>query len=317
MTILLAPANPPELAAFLSDFVIAGNSPKTAQSYGIYVRTLLAHAGVAIPELTVGHVRAWLLERTTSPKIGGGPRAASTVHCALKAVKALSKWALARGIITQDFTAGIKGPRPHDRMMRPPEPATIAALIDQAGQYGASPLLRLRNVALFTLAFDTGCRIQELLNLNIGNVHDGQAVCEAILIRTLKHGHDRILALNPEPRKHLSAYLAERYDLASDRPLFVDMYQKRMRYVAARNLIQRVRERAGVGRVGWHDARRAAATALRAAGINELDLQQIGGWRSLTMVKRYSQAAAAATAMQVHRTHSPLALIRAAGTAAD
>lgn len=49
-----------------------------------------------------------------------------------------------------------------------------------------------------------------------------------------------------------------------------------------------VLEEAGLTNVRWHDLRHTWASLLRQAGVSLADLQEMGGWQSAVMVKRYA-----------------------------
>lgn len=297
------------MAAFAADLVLNGYSPRTAANYRECVQRFLIFAGGPVPEVTAEHVKAYLRQLVALPKRDGKPRSASTVWTYLKAIRCFCRWAQANGHVAADITAGIRGPRPRDRIIDPCQPADVVSLLQEARRSGRAPVYSLRNHALLVLAFDTGCRISELLGLDVGGVMASDGVRDRIRVLG-KGGKERVVALNPTPAMAIREYLALRHDAQPDRPLFVDQDGKRLTRIGARNLLQRIRAACGL-ECSWHDARRTAHTIMRTAGVGELDLQTLGGWTDIRMVRRYTQAATAEMALRAHRQHSPVDLIMA------
>ena len=299
------------LADFAADLILNGYSPGTARNYRSVMTRFLAFVGVPIAEVDQAQIKAYLRQLIALTKPNGVPRAASTVWNNLKAIRCFCRWAVANDLASTDVTVGIKGPRPRDRIIDPCQPRDVIALLAEARRAGRAPIYSLRNHALLVLAFDTGCRISELLGINVGDVTGPEGVRDRV--RVLGKGQkERVVALNPAPASAIRDYLALRYDTRPDRPLFTDLDGKRLTTVGARNLLQRIRAACGL-ECSWHDARRTAHTVMRTDGVGELDLMALGGWSDVRMVRRYTQAASAEMALRAHREHSPVELILAAG----
>lgn len=292
------------LESFAADLILNGYSPRTAGHYREMAGRFLRFNAA---EVTAEHVKAYLRHLIATPKRNGKPRMASTVLSYLKAIRTYCRWAVANDLLPVDVTVGIRGPRPKDRIIEPCAAQDVITLLREAKSQGRAPIYSLRNHALLVLAFDSGCRISELLGLDIGDVMGPAGTRDRIRVLG-KGGKERVIALNPAPAKAISDYLALRHDTAPNRPLFVDQDGKRLTKVGARNLLQRIRAACGL-ECSWHDARRTAHTIMRTNGVGELDLQTLGGWADVRMVQRYTQAATAEMALKAHRQHSPVALI--------
>ena len=70
-------------------------------------------------------------------------------------------------------------------------------------------------------------------------------------------------------------------------------------------LIRRLCERAGVPEKGVHAFRRAAAAQMKRAGMQDSDIMEVMGWRSIEMLRRYTAAVADELAHEAHRRYSP------------
>ncbi len=147
---------------------------------------------------------------------------------------------------------------------------------------------------IMTLA-ESGCRISELLTLQIGNLNFDNRGCYFLVDG--KTGTRRVRVVNSTPYIH--SWLQHHPDKENkDAPLWVvigttqaisrGLSQKsykfdwsfNMTYAAARTLIKRIAKRAGINKpVNLHNFRHSRATILGAAGINESIMNQVMGWK--------------------------------------
>ena len=148
----------------------------------------------------------------------------------------------------------------------------------------------IRNAALFTLAFDTGARVSELLSLTVGDVLVGQ---RKVLIRG-KGGKDRWVFSGRLASVFLKKYLLEYgkqfpiYPVYPEAPLFVTEYGGKIRSKDAVKLIWvRAQKRAGLPILPFHGLRHGFAKAWLTAGGDLFSLQQILGHSDLNVTRRY------------------------------
>ena len=66
-------------------------------------------------------------------------------------------------------------------------------------------------------------------------------------------------------------------------------YLFNLNYEGIKTMLRRLGEKTGI-KARPHDFRRGFATSLRKMGVGELDIQQLGRWESLEMVRRYTKA---------------------------
>jgi site-specific recombinase XerD len=70
-------------------------------------------------------------------------------------------------------------------------------------------------------------------------------------------------------------------------------------------LVRRLCRRAGVEHKGVHAFRRAAACQMKRLGAQDSDIMEICGWKSVTMLRRYTAAYAEELAQRAHDLYSP------------
>lgn len=133
-----------------------------------------------------------------------------------------------------------------------------------------------RNRAIVSLLADSGCRRAELVAIRVRDLD-----LENRRIRVLgKGGKLGLLIFGPETQRLLREYLEE-YEPA-DSLFGLNAY-------GVQSMLRRLSKKAGFP-CNSHVFRRGFATELRRAGLNELDIAELGRWSSTAMVKRYSRA---------------------------
>jgi integrase len=159
-------------------------------------------------------------------------------------------------------------------------------------QWPGGTFERTRNVALIATMALGGCRLGEVLRLQ---VEDVDCLAETLRVKRGKGrrgGKGRIVYLAPALRVALEQYLSSRMarDLATDR-LFVSVQGDRpIAEITIRRLCRIITERSGV-KVAPHLLRHTCATLLRQGGVpDRLSMEQLGH-SSLAVLQRYSHVA--------------------------
>jgi len=182
----------------------------------------------------------------------------------------------------------------------------------------------LRNRALLAVAYDSLCRASEVVALRVEDIeadpHDGSAVIAIGRSKTDQEGEGMVRYLARDTMGHVSAWLKAaditqgwlfravlKGGVVEDRPLHVNEITRLFREVAPH-----------AGRISAHSTRVGAAVDMVEAGVDLGGIMLAGGWKSPTMVSRYSQAsdarragAAKLAALQKREPARP-GLIRAA-----
>lgn len=152
------------------------------------------------------------------------------------------------------------------------EPHEVQALVD------ALPY-PYNDMALF--AVSTGLRQGNVFGLKWSDVN--------LVTRTarfpgqvMKNGKPFSIALNETAVQVIRSHLGRHTEY-----VFVNDDGAAFEYVPSK-MWKRVLAQAGLSDVRWHDLRHTWASLLRQAGVDLADLQEMGGWQSPIMVKRYA-----------------------------
>ena len=194
----ISPAWDAALATFAADLVRRAVAEKTRRAYALDARQLAEWATAAGAEPSTVEVRvlrryaAALSERGRSP---------TTVARKLASLRALFRALVERGDRDEnpaDLLSAPKRPRRLPRVLRADE---VAALLDRIP---ASTPLELRDRALFELAYASGLRAEELVNLTLDGLDfDGETVrVEG------KGGKTRLVPVGEPAMRALERYLA-------------------------------------------------------------------------------------------------------------
>lgn len=196
----LPPLSPPwehALDLFSADLRRRAVSPNTIHAYSSDCRQLALWAEAQ--GLTPADVDMRLLRRYVA-SISAGGQAPSTVARKLAAIRALFRVELEQGERAEnpaDLVAAPKRPRTLPHVLKPSD---VATLLDRIP---ATTPLEQRDRALFELAYSSGLRAEELVNVEVGSVDfDG----EAIRIEG-KGGKTRLVPVGEHALAAISRYL--------------------------------------------------------------------------------------------------------------
>jgi site-specific recombinase XerD len=158
-----------------------------------------------------------------------------------------------------------------------------------------------RDTAVIRVLFDTGCRLGELVGLEVGDWDRRQD----LLTLTGKTG-TRVVSLSASTGEALSRYARERakHRLAGTDALWLSL-KGALTDSGVAQLLKRRCDQAGLPRLNPHRFRHTFSHEFRAAGGSEGDLMYLAGWSSTTMAHRYGRSAAAERARDAHRRLSP------------
>jgi site-specific recombinase XerD len=148
----------------------------------------------------------------------------------------------------------------------------------------------LRHLAMLTLLYDSGCRVQELIDLNVSDVQLDK--CNRIYV----HGKGkkyRQIPLRPETTKILKKYINQS-KLKADDILFMNRQGKRLTRQGIRYIMQKyetmVHERYPsefINSVHPHTMRHSKATHLINAGVNIYNVRDFLGHSSVVTTEVY------------------------------
>jgi len=275
------------MEAYLAELSLTGRSPRTVELYALLLGKLSKRLGP-------GHAIATVSRAEVMAHLGTlANDGLATNYMALnaKALKYFFRWAHAQGEIREDLLRGIK-------IVSSPDSPVPPFTDDELGRLMAAAQSPIRRAVLLLL-MDTGMRASELTGLRLADVDlaAGQIICRG------KGGKVRILALNPEPRKALEAYLASKAQL--DGLLWPEGWTRRN----LTNMVDSIARKAKVARCYPHRFRHTWAIQMRRAGVDVLALQQLLGHSNVQQTLHYIRWVEQEHAVEIHRQHS---VVRAA-----
>jgi integrase/recombinase XerD len=218
--------------------------------------------------------------------------APKTVREAQLALRRYFRWCVQEGEIDQDPSAGLK----LTAFRVEPQPtyseAEVKSLLDICN---SKTLAGVRDRALVLTLFDTGVREGELVSM-------GMPDWERCRVRV-----DGKTGTRNVPLGNASLQALERY---TRRWGIMDgcLWRGKKGSLSCSGVLQLVRRlchQAGIEHKGVHAFRRGAATQMRRAGMQDSDVMQICGWKSVAMLRRYTAECAEELAQHAHKQYSP------------
>jgi site-specific recombinase XerD len=271
----------------------ARRSPRTIQSYTEAAEQLsdfLVRRGMptAIAAIRREHVESFIedLDRRFKP---------ATVGVRFRSLQQLFKWALEEGEIERD---------PMERMRPPKVPEDSPAVLSDADLRSllkaceGTDFAARRDTAIVRVFIDTGARLSEVANLRMENVDlDNQT------LTVLGKGERvRVLPIGAKTVKALDRYLRVRR--WGDPALWIGG-KGAMTPSGITQMLRRRAAKAGIGRINPHQFRHTFAHRWLASQGQEGDLQEIAGWRSREMLRRYGASSRAERARAAHARLAP------------
>jgi site-specific recombinase XerD len=230
---------------------------------------------------------------------------ASTVKQHTRSIKLFFAWLIEEGEVKadRDPTRNVKVPVPE---VKPPEVLTVEELgrLMKACQRGRSPMENRRDEAIIRLFADTGIRLSELVGLMVDQVDLDSGVLRVTGKGSGRGPRQRLVWFGPKTAAALDKYLRLRaqHRLRELPELWLGRYVTQPLTVSG--VAQLVRERgrlAGIERLHPHLFRHTYAHLSLAAGMQEGDLQRLGGWRDRSMLSRYGASAATERALAAQK----------------
>jgi integrase/recombinase XerD len=219
-------------------------------------------------------------------RLSGGSRAESSINRALVAVKMLLRFGILEGLLKEDFTGTLEGPKLWQRLPSVASKDQVFRLLD--APVPEDPYY-LRDKAILEMLYATGCRASEVAGLKVSclNLSIGYLRCFG------KGNKERIIPIGSVAIEATRTYLADlRPRLAkpfSGDWLFLSRTGRRLDRVDIWRLVKRYALRAGMpASLTVHTLRHCFATHMLSGGADLRSLQEMLGHVSIATTQIYT-----------------------------
>ena len=259
-------------------------SPNTIRAYGSDLNQFFQwksrHGPASLKEITLEHLTNYL------EHLNRRGLAVSSVARKLVSVKMFFRYLVLEGVLLESVVELLSSPKLWHRLPKVLSPDVVDKLLTAPT---ADDRFGLRDRALLSMLYATGCRASEITGMTLRDVHLEEAYCRCVG----KGNKERIVSLNPVAIWALKAYLRkERPEMtrsADDGSLFVTRRGNRISRVMVWKLVKKYAARIGCSSdVSPHTLRHSFATHLLAGGADIRALQEMLGHASISTTQIYT-----------------------------
>ncbi len=276
-----------------------GRSPRTIQGYKLAAEQLsryLQDTGMPIRVSAIKreHVEAYIVYMLDN-------RAAATARQRYASLQQFFKWLLEEGEITRNPMERMQPPTVDQPVVPILTDDELRQLITASRIIGANQFEKRRDEAILRLFIDTGARLGEVARMKLDDVDFELGI---VVIPKAKGRRARTVPFGRKTATALDRYIRRRRrHWATDEPWFWLGRGGQLRDSGLAQVIARVGNEAGLGRVNPHRFRHTMAHRWLADGGQEGDLMMVGGWKDRQMLSRYGSSAAESRAREAHHRH--------------
>lgn len=213
--------------------------------------------------------------------------AASSVARKLVSLKMFFRYLVLEQAVTESTIDLLTSPKLWQYLPTVLSPEMVERLLAAPSREDRYPL---RDRALLTVMYATGCRASEVANLKLSDIRLGERYCRCLG----KGNKERIVSLNPVAVAALEAYLQhERPRMVSSREqdaLYLTRSGKTLTRINVWHLVKRYATRIGCRqKISPHTLRHSFATHMLAGGAEIRALQEMLGHASIRTTQIYTQ----------------------------
>lgn len=264
-------------------------SPHTLRAYSAdvshFVKFLFYHLGKHpslndLSEFSIRDFRSWMSKKA----IDGASNASRSRS--LSGVKNFLTWLDKQGIMHNAAINTVRSPKTPHKLPRPLHEEQAIDVIQHAGMMEKHDWVGMRNMALFTLLYGCGLRINEALSLDMKDYpRDG-------FLRVIGKGNkERQVPILEIVEETLENYLSCRpYTNEPDKAIFLGARGQRLNQGVAQRAMRQLRITLGLPENATpHALRHSFATHLLQNGANLREIQELLGHASLSSTQRYTE----------------------------
>lgn len=252
-----------------------GRSPETVGNYCRSLCKLAEHTAKPLLSITRADIEDYLAHRVDSVS-------AATAHVDYRAVRSFYGWALDEAEVDVNPAAKVRAPKVPLSAVTVAQPDDYERL--QAACKADRTTMGRRDAAVVALLWASGLRRAELVRLTLADIDLDE---RTVMIRKAKNDTPRTVPMNDEAVLYLDRWL--RYRGTEAGPLFPSRKGgKALTPNGLGALVAERRKQAG-GAPSPHAFRRALAGRWLDAGGSEVGLMRVAGWKSPSMVARYTR----------------------------
>lgn len=262
---------------------------KTVLHYGRDLGSFIAFmssykGGMLSPDsfkaMTIQDFRAWLADMRRSDL------SARSVARSLSALRNFYRYLSRVHNLHNDAISAVQSPKLPHRVPRPLSIDGAKTVLNTIGDFTVEDWVSARDIAVVTLLYGCGLRINEALSLNREDVPTGD------MLRVIgKRNKERLVPVLPVVKQAIKAYLDRvPFTLADDGPLFVGVRGGRLGARAIQQAMLLVRTSLGLPDSATpHALRHSFATHLLSAGGDLRTIQELLGHADLASTQVYTE----------------------------
>ncbi len=216
--------------------------------------------------------------------------APASISRAIVTTRMFFKYLQLEGIIQDNPTELLQTQKMWQRIPKSLTPATVERFLAAPRKFD---IFWLRDRCILELLYATGCRVSEVANLLLANVHLDEGYCQV----EGKGSKQRMVPIGNQAQKTIRDYLADlRPKLAEGRAgdntpwLILSRSGRRLRREAIWELVKRYALRCDVDpKISPHSLRHSFATHMLAGGADLRQIQELLGHASIQTTQIYTQ----------------------------
>ncbi|MFA7560620.1 MAG: site-specific tyrosine recombinase XerD [Candidatus Izemoplasmatales bacterium] len=209
----------------------------------------------------------------------------------ISSIHLFHRYLLTEDLVGSDVTEGIKKPKTTKTL------PTVLNILEVKGiiatTYENEEALTLRNRALLELAYGSGLRVSELLDLELKNLHLNKGLVQVIG----KGNKERIVPLGEVSQQVLRDYIIKarpNLNPKEQKYLFVNKYGNRLSRVGFYKIVQSLADKSGINKkISPHTFRHSFATHLLENGANLRTVQELLGHEDIMTTENYTHVSKA------------------------